>query len=59
MNNNASLSDYVHLWVEKSAPRGTPEVRRRLVIAALVVVGAGVLLAFFDLAFRLVLGRFW
>jgi hypothetical protein len=59
MNNNATLSDYVDLWVEKSAPHGTPRLRRLMVLGALVVAGAGVLMAFYYVAFGMVLGRFW
>jgi hypothetical protein len=59
MNNDASLSDYVRLWSDKAAPRGTPRARRLVVLTAVVVVSAGLLMAFFYLAFGLVLGRFW
>jgi hypothetical protein len=59
MNNDASLSDYVQLWAEKAAPRGTARTRRLMVLAAVVVLGAALLMTFFYLAFGLVLGRFW
>ena len=57
MNDHPSLSDYVQLWVGK--PHERSRTNRTLTIAALVVAGSGLLLIFFDLAFRLVLGRFW
>jgi len=57
MNDHPSLSDYVQLWVGQ--PHERSRANRMLTIAALVVAGSGLLLIFFDLAFRLVLGRFW
>ena len=59
MNDHPSLSDYVQLWVDKPAPHQRSRANRMLTIVALVVAGSGILLMFFDLAFRLVLGRFW
>jgi hypothetical protein len=59
MNSNASLSDYVEIWAEKGGPRWTPRARRMAVLSSVVVIGAGVLLAFFYIAFGMVLGRFW
>ena len=59
MNDNASLSDYVQRWVDNNAARGTPRMRRHVVMALLVVAGAGLLIAFFSAAFATVLGRFW
>ena len=59
MNDHPSLSDYVQLWVGKAAPQQRSRANRMLTIAALAVAGAGILLLFFDIAFRLVLGRFW
>lgn len=59
MNQNASLSDYVQLWVDKSAPHGTPRSRRLVALALFGLAGAAVLFVFFALAYATVLGRFW
>ena len=59
MNDNASLSDYVQRWVDHNAAPGTPRIWRHVVVALLVVAGAGLLIAFFSAAFATVLGRFW
>ena len=59
MQQNASLSDYVQLWVEKSAPHGTPRARRLVAFTLVVLAGAAVLAIFFALAYATVLGRFW
>jgi hypothetical protein len=59
VQSNATLSDYVDLWVEMGAPHGTPRQRRFVVLSGLVVVGVAVLMAFYYVAFGMVLGRFW
>ncbi|HVT41234.1 MAG TPA: hypothetical protein VHE78_19515 [Gemmatimonadaceae bacterium] len=59
MNSNASLSDYVEIWAEKGAPRWTPRARRIVVLSSVILIGAGLLVGFFYVAFRMVLGRFW
>jgi len=59
MHENASLSDYVQLWVEKSAPHGAPRTRRLVALTVVAFAGAAVLFVFFALAYATVLGRFW
>ena len=59
MNNDASLSDYVDLWANKGAPRGTPRSRRMIVLAAVALAAAALLMGLFYVAFGMVLGRFW